>query len=115
MFIIYGIGALILCYIGNYYYGNNYKKIYIDRLKNALLAHAIFRTWPNDACAEEYYELYDGTKYPAASGYSTANACSSYFYSNDRKMRAINKYIENTLTNEEDITNFFNEYLTIVE
>lgn len=116
MGIYYQIGALALCFTGLHYYIKFVERHdKIMKLKNALLAHAIFRTRPYDSCNDDCYELYNGTKYPIASGYSCLNACYTYFYSPYLKMNAIEKYINNILSTQEDIDKFLQEYLTVVE
>jgi hypothetical protein len=98
----------------------------IDKLKNALLTHAL-----TVICATKFvknnninYEDYDGTILPTLSGSNFNVACLSYItdpndnstnkmYSRqmENKKNAINKFLDQNLDSDIKIIKFFNEYL----
>lgn len=94
----------------------------IDKLKNALLSHALMMTGDVD----DYnfnYRSFDGTKLPSFSGDSTANACWTYilnktelrksmFYTSqiESKIDAIEKYININLDTNDKVYTFLENY-----
>jgi len=85
----------------------------IDKLKNALLAHALLMTVkPSD---DTNYAEYDGSAIPPFSGSDVAQACFTYFSDGGilrtqhmiDKIEAIQKYIKVHLNNQKDVYKFF--------
>lgn len=94
----------------------------IDKLKNALLSHALMLS--GDVDDNNFnYKGFDGTKLPSFSGNSMTNACWNYkldkelfrksmFYTSqmESKINAIEKYINLNLDTNEKVYEFFEKY-----
>lgn len=98
----------------------------LEKLKNALLAHALMKVKKDDFLLNFKYSSFDGTKLPTASGTNTENACFSYILSKkefrkspfytaayEEKINAIDKYLNQNLNTDEKVVEFFKAYTTV--
>lgn len=82
-----------------------------DTLAKAVLAMVLMKKFKTNISTSMDYEKYDGTILPTMSGYNLINAVTTYIDHGSSKSEAIEKFIDNNLRSEEQLTELL-EYLS---
>ncbi len=116
------IGIYIVWYVLNRLMKQRPHHQPIDLLKNALLSYALLKVKNKDIDHFNMnYRAFDGTKLPMMSGCDISNACFTYildkksspWYTSNMiaKSNAIDKYIEHNLGTEQQVQEFFDDFM----
>lgn len=123
--IVFALVALVSWCVGRLMtiYG---PKTPLDRLKNALLSHALAAACKDDISSSLEYGRYDGTKLPMPTGTNTTNACFTYITEltdprhegcadiAEGKVSAVLRYIERNLDTDDKVCAFFDRYIAAI-
>jgi len=89
----------------------NRQNLPTDRIAKAVLAMVLMKKFEDKISSDHNYESFDGTMLPTMSGYSLNNALLTFIDHGGSKTEAIEKFIDNNLRSEEQLTELF-EYLS---